>query len=203
MMRIGIDFDNTIAGYDEAFVSLAREWGLEPATSARTKTELRNALRQTPDGETDWQKLQGRIYGAEMNRAILIDGVGHFLSEARNNKADVFIVSHKTEYGHHDAEQTNLRHAATDWMNRHRFFEPDGFAIASENLFFEDTREAKLGRITALTLDWFIDDLPEVLNDPAFPGGTEKILFSNQVDDSAFPFRAFSTWREIEKTVFQ
>ena len=51
-MKIGIDFDNTIARYDSSFRRTAiatqlitEEWG------GRSKTELRNYLRTLPDGE--------------------------------------------------------------------------------------------------------------------------------------------------------
>ncbi len=44
-MKIGVDFDNTIAGYDRLFAELAHEAGLFTEPPA-TKTALRDALRR-------------------------------------------------------------------------------------------------------------------------------------------------------------
>ena len=65
-MLIGIDFDNTIAGYDHVFVSVALGEGFLENGEAKTKREVRDALRQRMHGEKDWMRLQGRTYGAHM-----------------------------------------------------------------------------------------------------------------------------------------
>ena len=45
------------------------------------------------------------------------------------------------------------------------------------NIFFELTKEAKMARIGALERTIFIDDLPEFLDEAAFPKGVERLLF--------------------------
>ena len=51
-MKIGIDFDNTIASYDTLFHEVAlRENFISKSWSGCGKTELRNYLRTEPNGE--------------------------------------------------------------------------------------------------------------------------------------------------------
>ena len=45
-------------------------------------------------------------------------------------------------------------------------------------MFFEATRAAKLARIAVLAPDLFVDDLPELFDDPDFPSGPERVLLS-------------------------
>ena len=45
------------------------------------------------------------------------------------------IVSHKTEYGHFDANQVKLRQAAHSWMTAQGFFQEDGYGIFSKSDF--------------------------------------------------------------------
>lgn len=197
-MRIGIDFDNTIAGYDALFGVLAGELGLLDGVPPASKTLVRDALRAQPGGEQKYQRLQGQVYGRYMARAALIDGVGDFLRRCRTQGADVFIVSHKTRYGHFDEACVDLREAALAWMDGHGFFADEAFAIPRERVFFEDTRAAKIERIRALKLSHFIDDLCEVLEDPAFPPEVARLHFGAGCGgDPATLMTAFRTWPEI------
>ena len=61
-MRVGIDFDNTIAAYDGLFARLAAERNLF-ADPPAAKRRLRNELRRRPDGESEWRRLQALAYG--------------------------------------------------------------------------------------------------------------------------------------------
>ena len=49
-MRIGVDFDNTIAKYDRLFAALAVERGLMATPPAGGKTAVRDAVRALPAG---------------------------------------------------------------------------------------------------------------------------------------------------------
>ena len=184
---IGIDFDNTIIRYDEVFAAAARARKLVPPDFAGTKTDVREAVRALPDGERAWQALQGHVYGAAIGGAEPFPGLDAFLRRARDEEADVVIVSHKTEYGHHDSSRVNLRTAALGWLETHGFFDDTGFSRA--DVYFANTRDEKLARISALAPDVFIDDLPEVLDDPKFPAGVRPLLFTGD-------------WGAIEGAVF-
>jgi hypothetical protein len=163
-IRIGIDFDNTLISYDAVFYAAARGAGLIGEGIEPRKQAVRDAMRLAPDGERAWQKLQGQVYGAGIRDALLIDGVDQFLRRCRAQACEVMIVSHKTEFGHHDPARVNLRDAATEWMTARGFFSQDGYGISQ--VFFEATRAEKPARIGRLRCDWFIDDLAEVFSDP-------------------------------------
>jgi len=202
-MRIGIDFDNTIAGYDYAFVSLAEEMSMIDKGQAKTKKQLRDILRSKPQGEENWQRLQGRAYGAEIDRAILMDGFEEFVKEAKISGDEIYIVSHKTMFGHFDNDRINLREAALRWMRDRDFFSESGLAINSDQIWFLKTREEKISRISELNPDWFIDDLPEVLNDSSFPSSVKKILFANSSELSVeTSLTTVETWSDIKHMIY-
>ncbi|MDP6564720.1 MAG: hypothetical protein QF578_07845 [Alphaproteobacteria bacterium] len=175
-MRIGIDFDNTIAGYDALFVSLAEEQGLF-ARAPAGKTELRDALRRRPDGEMAWRRLQAMAYGPRMAAAALLDGADDFIRACHADGHRVRIVSHKTRFANYASDGTDLRQAATAWLDEQGFFDAGDLGLRPDDVFFEDTRAAKVDRIHDLGCDWFIDDLPEVFAEPGYPAATRAVLY--------------------------
>jgi hypothetical protein len=201
--RIGIDFDNTLIDYDEVFRALACERGLVAPEFRGGKDALRRAVRGLPAGEEKWQRLQGAVYGKGIGGAVMFDGADAFLHRARAEGHELLIVSHKTEYGHFDPEQINLRNAALAWMRDKGFFEADGFGMMVENVRFAATRAEKLEQIGQLAITHFIDDLPEVLDDPAFPPGVVKVLFTNGGFPGCGRPDAFAHWRDIAEAVLR
>lgn len=176
-LRIGIDFDNTIACYDRLFGGLAAEMGVV----ATTKQSVRDAVRAFPEGERRWRRMQAEAYGARMGEATLFAGFTDFVQAARGHGANLFIVSHKTEHSNLTQAGPSFRAAARDWMTGLGFFSVLGFA--RDAVFFESTREEKVARIAALKLSHFIDDLPEVFAEPAFPAATAAIAFGGGPED--------------------
>src|SRR5712692_8565861 len=168
-MRIGIDFDNTLIDYTEVFVAAARDRGLIDARVGRSKRAVRDAIRRLPDGEITWQRLQGHVYGAGIGGARMFAGAAEFLRTCRSHGVPIFIVSHKTRYGHYDPARVDLREAALGWMTARGLFRAEEGGIARENVFFADDREGKLARIAALDCSHFIDDLEELFADRGFP----------------------------------
>lgn len=197
-MRIGIDFDNTIADYRHAFTVVAHKIGLVDDGFTGDKTTLRNFLRARPDGERDWQRLQGQVYGNYIGLATPMPGVEKFLIACREHSTDVFIVSHKTEFGHFDPTRVNLRSAARRWLDNNNFFCTNGHGIDPANVSFKATRDAKVQTIKALTLDHFIDDLTDVFDNKNFPTGTQTHLLcpANQNGHDT------SNWPEIQDRIF-
>jgi hypothetical protein len=203
-MRIGIDFDNTIISYDEVFFTSARDGGLIDADFRGAKQAIRDTVRLLPEGDLAWQKLQGQVYGTGVGRGQMISGVDSFLRRCRLEGCPVLIISHKTEFGHYDPKRVNLRHAALDWMKSQGFFDEARYGIPMESVFFEGTRAEKLARIGTLGCTHFIDDLEEVLSDPGFPRGVERILFSDGAGAAtAAPYIVCPTWRDIEGHIFR
>jgi hypothetical protein len=195
--RIGIDFDNTLIDYDEVFRAVARERGLVDRAFAGGKEAVRAAVRGLPDGETQWQRLQGAVYGRGVAAAVMFDGVADFLRRAHAEGHEVLIVSHKTEYANYDPARVNLRAAALDWMEARGFFDPRRYAIPRANVFFEDTRAGKLARIGSLQCTHFIDDLIEVLADSGFPPKVARVMFGKTPDSAPRGITVCASWREI------
>jgi hypothetical protein len=167
-VRIGLDFDNTIACYDGVFHAAGVARGLIPASLSTDKTSVRDHLRATGN-EDAWTELQGYVYGARMDLVSVYPGCADFASAARAAGHEVFIVSHKTRTPYLGPGY-DLHAAAWGFLERHRLGLPGG-------VYFELTRAAKLARIQVLALDVFVDDLPEVLAEPAFPVGCRALLF--------------------------
>lgn len=198
-MRIGLDFDNTLAGYDRVFPAAARAAGLIPEDFAGAKAEIRAVLRARLDGERAWMALQGRVYGAHMHLAEMMDGAKAFLCRAKAGGHKVFVVSHKTVYGHFDPDRVNLREAALAWMEANGFF--GSFGIGRNGVFFADDRPAKVAQIAALGLDVFVDDLEEVFREPGWPVTVRPMLFTNgRPGPSDLP--SFTHWDAITRAVF-
>ncbi len=202
-MNIGIDFDNTIAQYVTSFGEVALEEGIIDGNwECKGKTELRDHLRRQPNGDKIWMKLQGLVYGKYMHRAEMLPGVANFLMSCKRRNHNLFIVSHKTEYGHFDPGRISLRQEALKWMEAKQFFDQNYFGIERENVFFTDTREEKVRKISQLKCDWFIDDLPEVFEEKNFSQDTKKILLAkfdgNKIDSDVSPI---DNWSDISDVV--
>lgn len=202
LMRIGVDFDNTLADYDALFVKLAVEEGLLEAPVTGGKRAVRDTLRQATDGEFAWRHLQALAYGPRMNEAKLMPGAGAFLTACARQGLDVTIISHKSRRAADQSVTDDLRDAALHWMVAQGFFGHLG--LSEDRVFFEDTREAKVGRIGNTHCTHFIDDLEEVFLTPGFPDDVRRILFDREGAFGArpVPFETFRTWEEIADACF-
>jgi len=175
-MRIGIDLDNTIIDYTEAFLYGARQLKYIPEKWLGQKIELKNFVQSHSDGELKWQKLQGKVYGQWIHHAKLYSGVFRFLWRCRQRDWETIVVSHKTEFGHFDRDKISLRDSAKEFLNSGQIWDSDGEGLLNE-LRFESTREQKIQTIAELQCDVFIDDLPEVLENNVYPLESRRILF--------------------------
>jgi hypothetical protein len=203
-LRIGIDFDNTLASYDHLFQRIAAERGLLPAGFRGDKKRIRDTLRERESGEAEWMRLQAEVYGTRMAEAELIEGVSSFFRSCRRNGADVFVVSHKTRYAAADPEGVDLHAASLAWMEAQGFFRDDHIGLSRDRVFFEPTREAKCQRIAALGCAHFIDDLEEVFGEPTFPSSVERLLlYRGEGPLPVGKFTAFRHWDAITDALFR
>ena len=85
-IRIGIDLDNTIISYDKAFQLAAITSGLVDENCKLNKKAIRDLIRKKPDGEFDWQKLQGYVYGEGIVDAVLFPECIVFYGDAKKEK---------------------------------------------------------------------------------------------------------------------
>lgn len=193
-MRIGVDFDNTIACYDGIFHAVAMKHMLVPANIGTSKDSVRNYLRAV-GRENDWTELQGLVYGAHMAMVPPYPGVIDFFRRCIAFGIDIYIVSHKTRSPYRGKSQ-DLHAAARSWLTQKGFFNDVG--LPDERVFFELTKQDKLARIGALKCDVFIDDLPEFLAEPQFPQNVDRVLFDPLKVAEITPFRRMHSWNEIE-----
>jgi hypothetical protein len=196
-MRIGIDFDNTIACYDGVFHAAALERGLIPADLGRDKNSVRDHLNGS-GRKDDFTELQGYVYGARMDLVSPYPGFAEFVTAARRAGHKLFIVSHKTKHPIL-GPQHDMHAAARGFLTDRGLMGPGKTQIAPECVFFELTKEEKVARAHALACEVFIDDLPEILAMSGFPVGMHKVLFDpeNQFADKAAQFDRRASWAEI------
>ncbi len=197
---IGVDFDNTIAGYNDLMHTIALERSLISADVARNKKLIRDAIRALPDGEAHWRDLQVTVYGPRMHEARLIEGVREFFADCWRRRITVYIISHKTEYANFGEANVNLRTVAMTWLEQHGFFHEKALGLSRASVFFESTRTEKIDRIKALRATHFIDDLEETFRESAFPRDVQKILLAahGQSSDIAGTV-SFATWGQIHE----
>jgi hypothetical protein len=199
---VGVDFDNTIADYDDLMHAIAVERGLVSAGFTRNKKLIRDAIRALPDGESHWRGVQVTAYGPRMGDARLIEGVREFFLACRRRGIDVYIVSHKTEYANFGDATVNLREAAAAWLDQQGFFDEQGIGLPRERVFFESTRAEKIERARSLGATHFIDDLEETFGEDTFPSEVEKILFASHGQPTTLSDAvSFPSWREIHDRV--
>ena len=199
-MRVGIDFDNTIACYDGVFHADALELGLITPELARDKNSVRDHLNGG-GRKDDFTELQGYVYGARMDLVSPFPGFADFIGVAQGVGHELFIVSHKTR--HPILGPKHDMHAAARGFIVDRGLIGEGVSkIDPARVFFELTKEEKVARAASLRCDMFIDDLPEILVMPGFPEGMRKILFDsdNQIAgglDRAAKLDRRSSWAAI------
>jgi FMN phosphatase YigB (HAD superfamily) len=199
-MLVGLDFDNTIVRYDRLFHRLAVERGLIPPGVPVTKQAVRDYLRAA-DREADWTELQGIAYGPRITDAEPFPSVKSFLARCTSAGVRVAVVSHKTRRPYRGAEH-DLHAAAHAFLAAHGFYETSDTGLSPDHVFLELTLAAKLGRVGSLGCAAFVDDLPEVLAEPAFPAGVRKVLFDpagTHSDDPAYT--RVTSWAGCEDAI--
>ena len=136
-MRIGIDFDNTIACYEGVFHAAARRLDLLPDGIGTSKNSVRDYLEA--NGQADeFTKLQGYVYGASMDLVSPYPGVIEFLKKANGGKHTLFIVSHKTQYPVMGIRY-DMHGAAREFLEKWGIGGEKGL-VSSSNVFFEETK---------------------------------------------------------------
>ena len=200
--KVGVDFDNTLVSYDEVMYKAAVRFGFVASEARRDKKSIRDQIRQLPDGEMKWRKLQAFVYGEAMDDARLMEGVADFFDLCKKTGIEIYIVSHKTEFAAADEKGINLRQVALDWMTRQGLFKPQGLGLSNNQVFFESTRRAKAERIKHLGCTYFIDDLEETFLEESFPQGVTKILYHPHGGNSTVPgVKIVRTWTQIQDLI--
>lgn len=186
--RIGLDLDNTLIDYADSARNVAAQEGF---SNVQSLPDLRDLCKES-DNEK-WQRLQAQLYTDGLDYATPADSSTTFLSEAKNLGATIFIVSHKTsttppKYGARD-----LRTPAREWLAN---WDIVPHYLPDDHVFFCDTQQDKVTKIRELDLDWFIDDLREVFENPGFPEHTTSWLY-RATESEEYPYRETASKNSI------
>lgn len=177
--HIGIDLDNTIICYDQSFLKVAKDYNLIKESVDFSKPMLKEYLINSTNGQYNWEKLQGLVYGKEINQAKLFEGFVEFIDQINRLKhMKVTIISHKTVTAHHDPELTPLREMALSFLEKNNVLSTERIDI--KQVHFCSSLDEKIERIRYFNCDVFIDDLIDVFNHKNFPKSCLAILFKGQ-----------------------
>ena len=163
------------------------------------KSFVKKHLLTLDNGQYKWESLQGLVYGKFIHYAEIFPGVVNFLAHCQRRGHKVLFVSHKTEFGHYDKSKTSLRKAALNFLEENNFFS-DAYGIKKKDVYFSNTRQCKVDKISELNCDYFIDDLLEVFEEPHFPKKTKRILFNNKAQSVDW---SFNSWYKINAFFFK
>ncbi len=195
MASIGFDLDNTIIDYSLSAKQYAQQVGIQDVFSLG---ELRKILNGIDHAHDAWTRAQSWIYGEGLQFAAIQENLTTQLTRLHDQDFSIFVVSHKTEYGPKSFGSVEFVNLALEWLNS----SPLGSLLTKNvNLFFEETRELKLKRIRNLQLNFFVDDLIEVLEDALFPRETIGIHFCEESTSSRKETRKIVNFSDLNELV--
>jgi hypothetical protein len=191
-----LDLDNTLINYGPAYGFLLSEVLKEEKYESQSfDKESAKRLILERKGNLEWTEAQGKLYSKYLAHAEFFPGVFDFLREARISGYDVVIVSHKTKFPY-EGERVDLQACAISWLQSRLPSDILNLEI-SENLFFEETKKAKIDRISELGCEVFVDDLEEILRD--LPLRIMRILFRGSSDDEDLV--TATSWLEVRDLI--
>ena len=198
MIKLGLDFDNTLIVYDALFKKAALEKNLIPNDFPESKNLIRNHLRER-NKEKSFTIIQGEVYGSRISEASQANGMFEALKNIQDVEIELFIVSHKTKTPY-EGPKYDLHSAALSWLEKNLFFEILGINLPRENVYFELTKENKIKKIETLGCTHFIDDLPEILQ--MINPNIKKVLYDPLDNYSQkTDFIHLKNWSDLNKMI--
>ena len=172
-VTIGLDFDNTIVCYDKAIRELAKKHFDLPAR-VKTKTEIKTYISNL-HGNLAWTKFQGELYGPGMHFAEPYAGSIETIFKLSLSGFRILILSHRSRYPY-AGYKYDLHEYAVKWLDQKLRYQGN-MVIKKDSIFFFETKLEKILAITEQGCDYFLDDLPEIINNENFPKNTTGFLF--------------------------
>ena len=170
--RFGFDLDNTLIDYSVAVQKYCSNEGLD---ECKTINSLRTLLRRSDTTGRLWQLAQGWLYTDGLSYARSGHGAVELCEFLRNSNFELIIVSHKTTHTPDFCGKKPLREIATKWINSSDLAD---YFLGNEQIYYEATRALKVERIQKLKFNYFVDDLVEVFQEPAYPKNVTSFLLS-------------------------
>jgi hypothetical protein len=191
-MIIGFDFDNTIVCYDKAIGVLAEQRFSLPSNVPRNKIGIRDYLKANGQEEA-WTRFQGELYGPGMAYADPFSGSLDVIQELAANGHTLAIISHRTRFPYL-GEPYDLHEYARTWILERI---PSVFVSVT----FHERKADKIEMIARTHCGVFLDDLPEILSDQAFPTSTLGVLFSPDGGSDLWNGLRVTSWRNLTAVV--
>ena len=203
-MIIGIDLDNTIINYDKTFLNIALKKKIISENKIISKEKLKQKIIKKKSIE-QWKAIQGIAYGKNIYHSDIMKFFHDFIILSKIRKIKIYIISHKTKYGHYDKKKIQLRKKATQFLISKKIINSDISPILKSNIYFCDTLDQKISKIKELECDFFIDDLYKVINNKNFPKQTTPILFNRSQTKIKYKKKIinYSSWSEILNYFFK
>ena len=126
------------------FLKLQKNLNLNQIAILQKKNPLKKKSLKKNNGLKIWQKLQGKVYGEFISNAKIFDGLKKFIIHSNLKNCKIFIISHKTQFGHYDEKKISLRKAALDFLNSKKILSPYVTGIKKKIYFFLLLEEKKL-----------------------------------------------------------
>ncbi|WP_404421969.1 hypothetical protein [Nibricoccus sp. IMCC34717] len=200
-MHIGVDLDNTLISYDSSFHAAAVELLAMPSETPSTKAAVKEYV-QAKHGNDTWTRLQAEVYGPRIHAASPFPGVDRFLNFCDQAGHSVSVLSHKTRHAAAGGAY-DLHHAALEWLQRQQWFSGTKAGLDRSRVYFFPTRLEKVRAIQELGCDLFIDDLPEIFADFAYPSEVPGIVFRPATPlVPAGKAKTCDSWSEITTLLF-
>ena len=194
MIRVGIDFDNTIVNYEGIFHKAAVDLGWMPASVGTSKQAVKHYFIDRNE-EPRWTELQGVVYGKAIRHAKPYEGLTQALVQMKTNNTLLFVVSHKTQYPI-IGDKLDFHAAARLWLAN------NGLERCFDQVYFCVEKDEKVQQIADLHLDWFIDDLPSILAHPHFPDYTQGVLFDpDHQHADMHTFQRVTHWSDVPSMI--
>ena len=197
MTLLGLDFDNTLVHYDKLFHQLAIEKSLINISIPADKIAIRDYLRGKGQ-EEQFTLMQGEVYGLKILEAEPAKGMLEALKEIQRRGVKTILISHKTKTPY-KGPAYDLHRAAIEWLEKNRFFDPNGLGWSKEEVFFEESKEKKVARIKSEKCTHYIDDLPEILE--MLPPDIVKILYDPNNKGCNGGHLNLDNWEKLKKLI--
>ena len=175
--HIGIDLDNTLIDYSRAFREIGQHFGFGVN---ETRESIRKALRRTDGSDNLWQEFQSKLYTEGLDFAEVASFAKTFIEFAIRENIKVSIVSHKTPTTQDRFGGLDLRTPALLWLQKHGFTPQ---LIEQSEVHFTSTQQEKIEKILGLEIEFFIDDLIEVIQGLSKSSSIKTWHFSGHTSD--------------------
>ena len=170
LIRVGFDLDNTIIDYTDSIrIMSERLFG----NIMESKEEVKEYLFF----DELWQNFQGILYTTGLDNAKIMEGFSELFNWLRENEHKIYIISHKTEHPHNNTN-LNLRNLALNWLHENGIISRN---FSKSNVFFYENQNDKIIGINNLGLDYYFDDLDEIINNKKLKVN-KKILVRKRID---------------------